>query len=227
MKITPKMALEVAHHEAIVRQAYKDSVGVWTWSVGLTNASGHDVTRYIDKPQSLQHCLEVYVWALGQYAADVSEVFKGHDLTEEQFTAALSFHWNTGAISRASWVRLWKAGRHSEARKAFMNWRKPSEIIPRRKAERDLFFNGVWHNQGTMPEYTRLTRNYTPVWSSRVEIDVSRALDEMLAPRTAPAAPMAPERDPAPIAHDDPQAPSRGFLAALAGIFAKLFGGKP
>ena len=52
--ITVKIAQEIVSHEAIVREAYKDSVGVWTWSVGITNASGHKVfPRYKDNPQSL------------------------------------------------------------------------------------------------------------------------------------------------------------------------------
>jgi len=41
------VAMEVASHEAIIRQAYKDSEGVWIWSVGLTSATGHVVERYI------------------------------------------------------------------------------------------------------------------------------------------------------------------------------------
>ena len=71
------VALEVASHEAVIRQAYKDSVGIWTWSVGLTGATGHDVERYIDNPASLQHCLNIFVWALRNYAAQVNDAFPG------------------------------------------------------------------------------------------------------------------------------------------------------
>ena len=42
-----EVAIEVASHEAIIRQTYKDSVGVLTWDVGMTNATGHTVERYI------------------------------------------------------------------------------------------------------------------------------------------------------------------------------------
>lgn len=180
MDLTYKVALEVATHEAIIRKAYKDSVDVWTWSVGLTSATGHDVTRYIDNPAPLERCLEVYVWALDRYADQVREAFAGHELTEAQFAAALSFHWNTGGIKRASWVRLWKAGKIAEAREAFMNWRSPPEIVERRRKERDLFFDGVWAQDGYMVEYTRLTKRYTPVWSSARRIDVRDALGEAL-----------------------------------------------
>lgn len=179
-QITYRVALEVASHEAIVRRAYKDSKGIWTWSIGLTSASGHDVTRYIGKPQSIEHCLRIYVWALQRYADDVNEAFGGRILTEAQFAAALSFHYNTGAIKRASWVKHFLAGNIANAKTSFMQWNKPPEIVGRRKKEFELFFNGVWSNNGTITEYTKLTAVSTPVWSSakkiNIEVDLRNAL---------------------------------------------------
>ncbi len=174
------VAMEIASHEAIIRQAYKDSVGVWTWSVGLTNGSGPDGTRYSNNPQPLEHRLRIYGWALDRYADAVRKAFRGHHLTKAQFAAALSFHWNTGAIGRAQWVKLWKAGNTGAARSAFMSWRKPPEIIGRRTKERDLFFDGRWSNRGTMTEFTRLTSRSTPNWSSGRRINVERELNAAL-----------------------------------------------
>lgn len=210
MKITPRVAMEVACHEAVVRQAYKDSVGVWTWSVGITSASGHNVEQYIDKPQSLTTCLNAFISVLDRYADDVREVFSGHNLTEAEFAAALSFHWNTGAIKRASWVKHWKAGDRRTARKRFMDWKRPPEIIDRRKAEAALMFDGVWSNKGTMPEYTRLRANYSPDWSSRVERDVWDYIKALL------------DHPPAPEA----TAAAGGLLAALLAFLKSIFGGK-
>ena len=175
-RVDHAVALEVASHEAIIRRAYKDSVGVWTWSVGLTSATGHNVERYIDAPASLQKCLDIYVWALRRYAKQVDEAFAGVNLTKTQYAAAVSFHWNTGGIKKAAWVRHFKAGNIDKARTAFMSWRKPASIIGRREAERDLFFDGVWSNRGTMTEFTRLTKKHTPVWASGRTIDVSEEL---------------------------------------------------
>ena len=152
MQITTRTALEIAHHEGVVRQAYRDSVGIWTWGFGLTDASGHKVGRYKDNPVPMAKCVEIWLWVLEKYAADVRSVFHGHDLTEAQFAAALSFHWNTGAIHKATWVKQWKAGDTVKARASIMNWRKPAEIIPRRKAERDLFFYGKWSGSGKVTE---------------------------------------------------------------------------
>lgn len=217
MQITYRVALEVAKHEGIVRQAYKDSVGVWTWSVGLTNATGHDVTRYIGKPQSLEHCLRIYVWALEKYADDVRQAFRGHVLTEAQFAAALSFHYNTGAISRATWVKQWRAGNQSAARQSIMNWVTPQEITARRRGERDLFFDGKWAQDGFMTEYTRVSASGSPVWGSAKKIDVSQALRAaMNDPQTAPP-PDVPKPDDTP-----PQPPQSGFFVALLQILRRL-----
>lgn len=191
--ITYRTALEVASHEAIVRQAYLDSVGTWTWSVGLTNATGHNVERYIGKPQTMEHCLRIYVWALDRYAEAVRKAFSGHPLTEAQFAAALSFHWNTGAIARASWVTRWKAGDIAGARSAFMSWNKPSEIIGRRTKERDLFFDGKWSNNGTVTEYTRVAANGSPVWSSAQRVNIEADLRAAMGTET-----QSPPAEPAP-----------------------------
>lgn len=52
MRVDFNVAMEVAAYEALVRQTYKDSKGVLTWCVGMTNATGHRVERYIGKPQA-------------------------------------------------------------------------------------------------------------------------------------------------------------------------------
>jgi len=184
--ITLETAIECAGPEGIVRQAYKDSVGVWTWSVGLTNATGHIVTRYIDEPQPMKRCLEVYIWALQKYANEVNQAFAGHFLTEGEFTSALSFHWNTGAIATATWVKNVKAGDDEAGRKNFMNYRTPVDIIERREKERDLFFDGIWQDDDTINEYTQLTKKHTPVWASAKQVDVRDMLRGIIAGATPP-----------------------------------------
>lgn len=168
-KIDYQVALEVASHEAIVREAYKDIKGIWTWSIGLTNASGHNVERYIDKPQTLQHCLAVYVWALEKYAQDVREAFT-KSLNQAQFAAALSFHYNTGAIKRATWVKSFNDGNIAKAKKEIMNYSKPVAIIARREKERDLFFDGKWSNNGSILEF-QVNAAKKPVNPKKINIE--------------------------------------------------------
>lgn len=170
--LTARIAAEIAHHEGLVREAYRDSVGVLTWSVGLTDATGHKVGRYVGKPATLERCLEVYAWALDAYADKVRGVFAGHELTEAQFGGALDFHWNTGRIHTATWPRLWKAGDVAGARRSYLSWRKPPEIIPRREKGAALFFDGAWSGDGTAPEFPVSRPGGTPVWGKGRPVDV-------------------------------------------------------
>ncbi len=181
--ITERIMLEIVEHEAIVREAYKDSVGAWTWGVGVTSASGHSVTRYQDNPQTIEHCLKIYEWLLRtKYLPDVLAAFPGVSLTENELGAALSFHWNTGAIGRAEWVKSYLAGKRDAAREQFMNWSTPREIIGRRKLERDLFFDGKWSSDGRVTVYQRVRKpSYTPDWSSATQVDIRDELRKVMA----------------------------------------------
>lgn len=180
--LTARVVMELISHEAIVQEAYKDSVGVWTWSVGLTNASGHIVyPRYKDNPQPIRRCLEIFLWVLREnYIPGVLKAFAGHNLTEAQFAAALSFHWNTGKIGTADWVAKWRRGDIAGARLSFMNWSKPPEIIPRRKKERNLFFDGVWTNDGKATVYPVKKPSYSPDFRHPQRMDVLPFLQGLL-----------------------------------------------
>lgn len=174
MKLTERTLVELMSHEGIVREAYKDSRGIWTWGVGVTNASGHQVhPRYLDKPQPLDKCISIFEWLLREkYWPAVERAFKGKFLQEHEQAGALSFHYNTGAIEIANWVREYNKGNTEEAYNAIMFWSKPPEIIPRRKAERDLFFKAEWSNDGTVTEYKVSKPSYRPDWNSATKLEV-------------------------------------------------------
>lgn len=180
--LTERVCLELLHHEAIVQEAYRDSVGVWTWGVGVTSASGHHVERYKDNPQTVERCLEVFVWLLRtRYAREVRDAFHARALSEAQFAAALSFHWNTGSIGRATWVREFLDG-SSDAlvRASFLQWRNPPEIRPRRAAEAALFFSDKWAGDGMTTVYPVRKPGYAPDWGKAHRVDVRDELREAL-----------------------------------------------
>lgn len=208
--ITPRIAAELIHHEGIVREAYRDSIGVWTWSVGLTDASGHRVRRYRDQPQSLHRCLEVYVWVLrNRYLPAVIEAFGPVRPAEHELAAALSFHWNTGAIGRAEWMARVRAGERAEARRALMNWCRPAALAARRKRERALFFEGRWAGDGSALVYRVAKPSYAPVRPERQMIGA--ALGMLLA-----AGPT--------VESDTTPAPPVQHTAPAANWFTRLWG---
>lgn len=216
--ITLKTAREILNHEGIVRQAYKDSKGIITFGVGVTSASGHNVERYINNPQPMEKVIELFAWLLeNKYAPSVEKAFEGVVLSEEQFAAALSFHWNTGSIRRATWVKQFKAGKVKEARKSFMNYKRPKEIIPRRQAERDLFFDGIWSSNGTVTEYTRVKSNMSPDWSSAEKVNIDKALEKAFNIYDVEVDEYNPNTSPTPL--------KTNVWAILAEIFTKLMKG--
>jgi GH24 family phage-related lysozyme (muramidase) len=180
--LTVRAHMELIEHEAIVFEAYKCSAGVWTWGVGVTDASGHKVGRYKGNPQTLTRVLEVYEWLVRtKYLPEVRAAFGRIELNEHQLAAALSFHWNTGAIHRASWVRSFRNGDVERAKDEIMDWVIPREIEARRKAERNLFFDGTWTTDGKVRVIHRVNGNGTPVWKSGRTTDISAELTDVLA----------------------------------------------
>jgi len=205
--LTPRIVGEILSHEGLVREAYRDSQGIWTWSVGITDASGHRVARYRDNPQPLERCLEVYLWLLAtRYLPAVLKAFGSHEPAEHELAAALSFHYNTGGIARAEWLRRFLAGERDEARRAFLAWSRPPEIVPRRRRERDLLFDGAWSGDGRCMIYEVAKPSYRPVRGRRIEVaaTLARLLGDV-APEVRPCVP----------APDPPRSPPRNWFERL------------
>lgn len=178
--VTPRIAAAISSEEGVVLEAYKDSVGVWTWGVGVTSRSGHNVDRYKDNPQTLERVLDVFIWSLEErYAPAVRHAFKGVELTEEQFGAALSFHFNTGAINRATWVKHFVEGNDKEAYDSIMNWTRAGNdsnaLRVRRSRERDWFFKGEWPH-GKAMVYPVHKPSYEPIFSEGKSVDILRVI---------------------------------------------------
>ena len=214
--LTPRIVGELLAHEGLVREAYRDSRGVWTWSVGITSASGHRVERYRDNPQSLERCLEVFVWLLTtRYLPAVLAAFGAFEPEEHHLAAALSFHWNTGAVARAVWLKRFLAG-DSGAREAMLDWRRPPEVLPRRRKERNLFFDARWSGDGSVSVYDVAKPGYRPVNPRRV--DVASPLTALLPPVPSPGAFLPQDSGPCgPRAGPPPSPPRESWFDRLFG----------
>lgn len=232
IKNTKRAAIELISHEGAVLETYKDSVGVWTWGIGITNNSGHNIDRYRHNPQPLEKVLEVYLWALQKYEDRVIKAFHPIKLNEHQLAAATSFDYNTGGIFKASWVKKFKAGDITGAKKSFMAWKKPKEIIPRREKERDLFFDGKWSGNGKIAVYG-VYKNGNVNWGSRKIVDAKPALDAIWGDKTPQKQPQKPVQEISedsgtnlPESKEPSVKPSNPFIKLLINIFKTIFGGK-
>ncbi|MXP10156.1 lysozyme [Pseudoblastomonas halimionae] len=84
---------------------------------------------------------------LQRYAAEVERALEGAPTTQAQFDALVSFHYNTGAIFRATLTKKHRAGDHAGATREFARWiyndRRPlAGLVRRRREEAALFSSG-------------------------------------------------------------------------------------
>lgn len=149
MRMSDKGLVALARHEGIVPGPYRDAAGVWTYGVGHTAAAGAPDPAQMPRGMPRDVMAEIGR-ALRLFRADVEryedEVRRAVTvpLSQHEFDALVSFHYNTGGIARASATELLNAGHRREAGFALMNWSKPESVIPRRRAERDLFLRGEY-----------------------------------------------------------------------------------
>lgn len=81
---------------------------------------------------------------LARYSADVARAIGAAPTSQHQFDALVSFHYNTGAIARATLTKLHKAGDHADAAAEFGKWvhaggRRLAGLVRRREAEAALY----------------------------------------------------------------------------------------
>jgi len=166
--------MALARHEGLVPGPYTDVKQVWTFGIGHTAAAGPPDPAHMprgvpaDLDDGIREAFRVFRADLAAYEAAVLRAVTV-PLAPHEFDALVSFHYNTGGIARAALTRHLNAGNRVAAANAFLNWRRPASIIPRREAERDLFRSG--HYPG----------GSIPVWSvDRTGcVDVSRPIRQL------------------------------------------------
>ncbi len=98
-------------------------------------------------------------------------------LVLHEFAALVSIHYNTGGIRRASLTRALNAGNRVQAAERFMRWRRPPEIIGRRRREQSLFRDGTY-TSGGFATVLRATKQGRVLWSSGRRVNVMALLGE-------------------------------------------------
>lgn len=119
----------LVEEEGDVLRAYKCPAGVWTIGTGLTAASG------VVKPKAGMVITQAESRKLRRlalarnYEPAVAKALP----TDKQnvFDGAVLFHFNTGAVARASWVKLFLSGAVQKARLSFQSWNKGGgKVLP-------------------------------------------------------------------------------------------------
>lgn len=180
MKVSDRGLAEIISHEAIVTRRYKDSVGVWTVGIGHTKAAGgiDPVTVTADMP--VADLLALFRKDIPKYEDGVNRAVKVA-VTQYEFDALVSFHFNTGAIARASFVKALNRGERGAAAAGFMAWSKPPEIIGRRTKEMQLFRTGSYVAKPVAAVYPA-SNTGAVLWSKGKRVDVLPLLGATSAP---------------------------------------------
>lgn len=123
-------------------EAYPDpGTGGEPWTIGW-GATGRDIRAGTVWSQA--QCDARLDSDLARFSAEVTATLNGAPTTQSQFDALVSFHYNTGAIARATLAKRHIAGDFEGARKEFSKWihagGKPlSGLRRRRDAEAELY----------------------------------------------------------------------------------------
>jgi GH24 family phage-related lysozyme (muramidase) len=126
-------------------EAYPDpGTGGAPWTIGW-GATGRGIRQ--GKVWTQQQCDARLDSDLARYACEVARAIGDTPTSQAQFDALVSFHYNTGAIARATLTRLHRAGQTAEAAAQFGRWvhaggTRLAGLVRRREAEAALYRNG-------------------------------------------------------------------------------------
>ena len=176
MHTSEKGVAALERHEGVVLKAYRDVVGVLTIGCGLTKASG-----VVDPQPGMAITREEASRLLAEALQRNYEPAVAREMPsaeQHEFDAGVSFHFNTGAIARASWVDAWILGEWDLAHAKLLLWNKGGgKVLPglvrRREEEFSLLRFGVYHGAPPATKDPRIAREVVPL--DKAEVAAVRA----------------------------------------------------
>lgn len=179
MQTSDKGIEALALEEGDVLRAYRCPAGKWTIGMGLTAASGV-IAPKAGMVITAQQSRDMTKQALAQkYEPRVSTVMPG--AKQHEFDAGVLFDWNTGAISKATWVPLWarKAARAAIETK-YRLWNKGGgKVLPGLVKRRDRELRILFDAEYPMP--LESVRPSVSVARWVINVDFAEKLAAMLA----------------------------------------------
>ena len=175
MKTSLKGRIEIASHEGLCQTKYKDSVGVWTIAIGATRGEIPDLASWpMDKKLSIKECFELFEQSLAKYERAVNKVLT-KPIKQYEFDALVSWCYNVGPgwLTRATVIKRINSGETGKRLyDALMMYRKPPEIIGRRKKEANLLAYGNYdYGGGNTVNVFPVSKSGRPLYSKGKQID--------------------------------------------------------
>lgn len=170
MTLSRDGAMELVGHEAIVQTRYRDSGGTWTIGVGHTRAAGPPDPATFTGAMSIPDVVALYKGDVVRYANQVNRAINA-SVTQTQFDALVSFHYNTGAIAHSTITAALNRGDVAGATAAFDLYHSPPAVIGRRSEEKLLFSTGRYSHGGFATLY-QATAGGAVRWGTGTRIDL-------------------------------------------------------
>lgn len=211
MKMTAIGRAALKSREGERLTAYRCSAGVLTIGVGHTSAAGEPKVRPGMRITAAESDA-IFARDLGKYERPVAAALKV-PVADHEFDAlvSLAFNVGAGAIVKSTILRRLNAGDGAGAAEAFLMWRKPPEILDRRKGEYDQF--RVPYDKA-LPRARRSDK-------APVKIPLGAPVPEFRQPDDPGPAPKPPLTD---VNTPAPQpAPSGGLFSALGAALRRAF----
>ncbi len=133
----------VKHFESCFLTAYIDPAGIWTIGWGHTGLKHNDGTVKAGRVISQREADALLAYDMGQFEARVTAGVKV-PINENQFSALVSFDFNTGGLFKSTLLKLLNLSDHFGAAGQFSRWDKAGGVVlrgltRRRLSERNLF----------------------------------------------------------------------------------------
>jgi lysozyme len=133
----------VKEFEGLYLEAYQDEVGIWTIGWGHTGLSHNDGTVFRGRKITLEKAEELFTRDMDFFEGRVERLISV-PLNGDEFSALVSFDFNTGGLEDSTLRRLLNAGDRRGAAEQFARWNKAGGAVlagltRRRMSERNLF----------------------------------------------------------------------------------------
>ena len=162
MRTSIKGLVAIAKSEGIVPAPYLDPVGVWTFGIGHTAMSGDPDPEKMprgmpeDVDAAIRYAVSLFQKHIQKYEQEVSRAVTV-PLQQHEFDALVSFHFNTGAIFKASATDALNRGDKEDAARRLTLYNKGrvngqlvqlEGLVRRREEERRMFLFGNYPSEG-------------------------------------------------------------------------------
>ena len=133
----------VKHFEGCSLSAYKDEAGVWTIGYGHTGLQHNDGTVYKGRTITQEEAEWLLRYDMHQFENRVDS-FVTVPVNDDQFSALVSFDFNTGALDKSTLLKKLNNEDYEGAAAQFTRWvfakgKRLRGLVLRRQSERNLF----------------------------------------------------------------------------------------